>query len=174
MKTCFKCNETKDIKEFYKHPKTKDGYLNKCKSCTKNDTLKVYSKNIKNEEYINKERKRGREKHHRLYSGKTQKNYENQLAWEIKYPEKIKAKRKSQSMSKHKPFEGAEKHHWSYNQEHYKDIIWLDSKSHKKAHRFIIYDQERMMYRRTDNNQLLDTKQRHEEYILYKIQNEED
>jgi len=174
MKTCFKCNETKDISEFYKHPKTKDGYLNKCKSCTKNDTLITYSKNVKNEEYILKERKRGREKHKRLYSGKVARNYKNQKAWQLKYPEKLKAARKSQSMSKHKPFEGAEKHHWSYNQEHYKDILWLSSKDHKKAHRFIIYDQERMMYRRTDNNILLDTKEHHEGYIKSKILTEED
>jgi len=77
-------------------------------------------------------------------------------------------------MSKHKPFEGAEKHHWSYNSEHYKDVIWLSTKDHKKAHRFIIYDQERMMYRRIDNLQLLDTKEYHEGYIKSIILTEED
>ena len=43
-----------------------------------------------------------------------------------------------------------------------------------KAHRFIIYDQERFMYRRFDNNILLDTKENHEAFILECIQNQED
>ena len=46
-------------------------------------------------------------------------------------------------------------------------------KDHIKAHRFIIYDQERMMYRRLDGV-LLDKKEKHFEYILEKIENEPD
>jgi hypothetical protein len=151
-----------------------DGYLNKCKECNKNDVKGYYLNKKQDPDFILKQRKRGREKHKRLYSGKTHQNYKKQLIYRDKYPEKIKAARKSQSMSKHKPFEGAEKHHWSYNEGHYKDIIWLNNKDHNKAHRFIIYDQERMMYRRTDNLQLLDTKEYHEGYIKSIILTEED
>jgi len=43
-----------------------------------------------------------------------------------------------------------------------------------KAHRFIIYDQEQMMYRRYDNNVLLDTKEAHEAFIKNCIEHEED
>jgi hypothetical protein len=174
MKQCFKCKEIKPFDDFYKHPQMPDGRVNKCKICNKKDILENYKNNKLDPNFIIKERKRGREKHQRLYSGKKHQNYKHQLIWSNKYPEKVKAQRKSQNMSKHKPFEGAEKHHWSYNQEHYKDILWLSSKDHKKAHRFIIYDQERMMYRRTDNNILLDTKEHHEGYIKSKILTEED
>jgi hypothetical protein len=174
MKQCFKCNELKPLDEFYKHSQMKDGRVNKCILCNKKEALESYANKKNDPNFIIQERKRGREKHQRLYSGQSKRNYKNQLAWVTKYPEKLKASRKSQSMSKHKPFEGAEKHHWSYNPEHYKDILWLSGKDHKKAHRFIIYDQERMMYRRIDNLQLLDTKEYHEGYIKSIILTEED
>lgn len=45
-KICFKCGIEKDLSEFYKHNKMKDGRLNKCIDCTKSDVIKHRVENI--------------------------------------------------------------------------------------------------------------------------------
>lgn len=46
-KKCFKCNIDKPIEDFYRHPKMRDGHLNKCKECTKKDIQADYRANPK-------------------------------------------------------------------------------------------------------------------------------
>ena len=57
-KTCFKCNKTLPLTEFYTHPQMGDGHLGKCKECTKKDStdrrtakideVRKYDRNRKN------------------------------------------------------------------------------------------------------------------------------
>jgi hypothetical protein len=171
-KKCFKCNQIKPLSDYYKHPQMGDGHLNKCKCCTKKDTKERLDRKLKEPEFLENERSRHREKYYRLdYKEKhkpspDQKKISTQKHRE-KYPEKYHAKIASQRI---KCING-ERHHWSYNKEHYRDVIDLTIKDHAKAHRFIVYDQERMMYRRSDNNELLDTKESHIEWIEFCIKN---
>lgn len=167
MKNCIICNEKKEVSNFYKHKMMSDGHINKCKDCCKKQSNERYFEKIKSIEFLNLERNRNREKYHRLnykeknkptadVSKKAANNYRS------KYPEKLAATRKSQTMPR---TIGNHLHHWSYRIEHQKDIIELDKTNHYLIHRFIIYDQERMMYRRIDTNELLSTKESHLEYI---------
>jgi hypothetical protein len=169
-KTCFKCNKEKPLSEFYKHSQMADGYLNKCKDCTKTDVSAAYNVNIKNSDYVESERKRGRQKYRKLYKGTGKANSLRSKQWTERYPEK----RKAQQASQHIKQDGKETHHWSYLEAHFKDVIFLSKSEHMKAHRFIVYDQERRMYRRFDTNELLDTKEKHQIFIFWCIVNKED
>lgn len=164
-KKCKECKLLKRKSDFY-------GLQGECKECTRKrvkareDTLK------KDPSYIQSERKRGREKYRRLYAGTQKAKLDVNKRYWLKYPEKRAAQLFSQYLKNEN--DGTEKHHWSYLKEHWLDVICIIKKDHMKAHRFIIYDQERMMYRRFDTNELLDTKKKHESFIKMCIETKED
>ena len=55
-KTCFKCNQTKPIDDFYEHPGMADGHLGKCKECAKKDVLGHRKANLKRIRAYDRER----------------------------------------------------------------------------------------------------------------------
>lgn len=170
MKTCTKCNLEKEESEYY-------GKQGECKTCTKKRVDEREKRLRQDPMWVEREKERAREKYHRLYSGGVHKpSYEKKKEimrrYNEKYPEKRRAKNLSDKLLKNHL--SNEFHHWSYAIENAKDVFELSPKEHAKAHRFLVYDQERMMYRRTDNNELLDTKEAHREWIEWCIQNKED
>ncbi len=62
MKVCFKCSFEKPYSDFYKHGQTADGYLNKCKDCTKSDVRNHRRENESVREYDRKQSKTSRRK----------------------------------------------------------------------------------------------------------------
>ena len=123
----------------------KDGHSYYCKDCCH----KYQSEYRKN--HINSKKTKPSTSSHKKWNAKYRK----------RFPEKYIAQN---SIRIYKDHDGFNNHHWSYNNEHRNDVIVLKIEDHLILHRYMIYDQERMMYR-TINGILLDTKERHIEYL---------
>lgn len=66
MKTCIICKELKSLDKFYTHKQMKDGHINKCKECSKSQSIKRQTELRKDFNWIEKEKIRSREKYYRL------------------------------------------------------------------------------------------------------------
>lgn len=149
-KVCFKCGRELPLSKFYKHPKMADGHLNKCKDCTKNDVHNKYMDNIENQEFVEKERARNREKYHRLgykdvykHAHSGTKNVARNVRKQLNVPKTC------------------EIHHWNYNFLY--DFFILDKRMHSRIHKKITFDEESKCF--LFNGILLDTKQKHKQAI---------
>lgn len=150
-KICFKCGLEKPISEFYKHPAMADGHLNKCKDCTKKDVKDKYEENIKNPDYVEKERARGREKYKRLgYYDACQKQKSANMKHEQKGMSRMLRSRGYDTKMK-------EAHHWSYD--HLKSVFLIGRREHKLIHKYLVKDENIGMF--YYNGELLDTKEKH-------------
>ena len=151
VKKCFKCGRVLPLSSFYAHAQMKDGHLNKCKDCTKNDVKKDYDRKCKDEAWAQKERARGREKYHRL--GYVFRKSERQKVKQHKFESMRDVRRIiNRQLSSDK-----ELHHWDYNQKY--NVILLDERLHHRLHSVIELNIEEGIYYYKD--QKLDTIEKH-------------
>lgn len=127
-KRCFKCGLVKPLSEFYAHPQMADGHLGKCKCCTRKDVHDNYMLNIQSEEYVEKERYRGRDKYNRLYKGAGRCSKTKSLN---NFRDASRALRKLGYDTT-----GKEAHHWNYNLP--RSVILLSKRNHSLIHQHIV------------------------------------
>lgn len=153
-KVCFKCGVEKPLSDFYKHHRMADGYLNKCKECTKLDISKNYFNKIKDKEWVEKERARGREKYARLGYKEKYKNMYNDGGYLYK---NLSKKLKSRQVD----LNDKEIHHWNYNE--ILSIFILPRRQHRKIHKYLCKNNKVFIDNRNGN--ILDTKEKHLAYM---------
>lgn len=157
MKKCFKCNKEMPLDCFYKHGGTSDGYLGKCKECTKKDARKRENELRNNPIWVESERARQREKYSRLNYKEKQKIWNKDKPW-------TRSSVYSNLRRKLKTPKGIELHHWNYNDNFLEDVFFLSILEHRKIHRFLTLDLEKKIFLTTEG-EYLDTKEKHLNYI---------
>jgi len=154
MKKCIRCGNNKELKDFYVHPQMRDGHLNKCKVCCKEVSDLREKKLRENPEFCEKERVRSKERYHRLNYGKRQyvidksKPYKNGQYKNLSRKLKLSSEENS--------------HHWNYNL--IDDVTVLNKKFHRFVHRYLILDNKSLVFT-TKDDKILDTKEKHLQYI---------
>lgn len=160
MKKCKKCNVNKELKDFYKHKGMADARLSECKECKKIKQRQRTKELSKDPEWVDKERARHREKYIRLNYKERQKEWDKDKPW--------KQSSTYKNLSRYfKVAKGQELHHWSYNEEHLKDVYLMSPTQHAQAHLLIEFDPKELKYRTTEGV-LLDTKKQHHDYLKQK------
>jgi hypothetical protein len=78
LKVCKGCGVEKDLSEFYKHPRTADGHLNKCKVCVRERTKKYRREHL--EQYAQYEKARANLPHRVEARRKYQEDHKEQIS----------------------------------------------------------------------------------------------
>ena len=157
-KRCFKCDTVKPLFDFYKHPATKDGHVNKCIECNKQD---VKANREKRAQYYKAyDMVRGALPHRKDLARKGAKSphrkkshAEQNKAYKEKFPERQAAREsvsralRSGTLTKLPCIvcgnSDSEGHHPDYDRP--LDVVWLCPKHHKECHHIDAPDYEEIL-----------------------------
>lgn len=129
IKRCFKCSVRKSVNYFYAHPEMKDGYLNKCKDCSRKDIS--LNRGLKIEYYRKYDRDRGNRQpswYLKSYRSKNPEKYKAHCALNNAVRDG-RVKKGTCLVCKDVNVHG---HHEDYTKP--LDVIWLCASHHMEAH----------------------------------------
>jgi len=134
-KTCFKCLQHLPTTEFYKHSRMADGYLGKCKECTKADANQHRSENLEKIRAYDRERgkKPERIKAAAEISAKWRKEDSRRMAAHNKVARALKAGKIEKQPCCICGSDKSMAHHESYDRP--LDIVWYCQIHHKERHK---------------------------------------
>lgn len=155
---CKKCNLPKEEKDFYKTRGIKLDTT--CKECVKERSRIRHHILSSNEDWVEKERERHKDKYHRLGYKEQQKEWDKDKPW--KNTSTYKNLKRDMKVDK-----GLELHHWNYNDEYLEDIFILNTREHRILHNSLFLDIEKRIFYLEDGT-YLDTKEKHKNFILQK------
>lgn len=154
FKKCFKCGLILPISAFYAHPRMLDGHLNKCKTCTRKDVHERYEENIKDKDFLEKERARGRDKYKRL-------GYKDREHAEYSKP--ASNSRRNFEAKYGRVSSNIELHHWNYN--YLDELIPVDKRIHHRLHKLIRINKDEKFFTVISTGEKLDTMGKHCDFI---------
>lgn len=135
-KRCFKCHKVKDISHFYQHRQMGDGYLGKCKSCTKKDAKDRYNDPESRLRITEYERKRfqnpERKKKVNEYQIKRRQTHKGKEGARRKINDLIRSGRLNRLPCEICGDKKSQAHHSDYRKS--LDIKWLCFKHHREEH----------------------------------------
>ncbi len=155
-KICIRCGDELPLVEFYKHKQMADGHLNKCKKCARSDSAKRESRIRSTPEGVESERKRHKEKYHRLKYKDRQKEWDSDKPWKStsEYRNLNRdIRRKGVDMK------GKSAHHWCYNNDKLRSIFIISLNAHKKVHKHLVFIPDARIF--SFNGIPLTSKERH-------------
>ena len=153
-KICIGCGRELPIDQFYRHPKMADGYIGKCKECTKKD---VVANRLKKLDYYREydrqradlpERVKARKEYYKKMKDTTESAVKKSISrkkYKSNYPEKAKAHMEmSHGIRDHKVVKPEvcsvcgkkrklEGHHYDYSKP--LEVIWVCRKCHLQIHK---------------------------------------
>ena len=156
---CKDCGKELPLDNFYRHSGANSVYRKECKACAlikmkqRIARLKLDPVWVEKRKKMYRERARGRTA---LRKGNT---FEQRRRYRLNHNRLFPEQHSIRTFCKRLPkIPGMHNHHWSYREEHCRDIIRLPTLQHGLVHRFTIYDQEQRMYRRMDGS-LIDSRE---------------
>lgn len=135
IKTCFKCGETKSTNDFYKHPAMGDGFLGKCKECTKKDASNRRNEKINEVRAYDLARSKNPARRARV-TANTKKRRASDKRFGYSHSAVSNAIKTGKMMKQPCSICGSEKavaHHESYDRP--LDVVWYCQIHHKARHK---------------------------------------